>query len=197
MKRMKWIWLLAVIMLVSGGLLSAPQMTYACSCVANGTVMDESARSDAVFEGTVVSMKPSGISLFQSSADAVKTTFHVNEVWKGLVTSDIAVISARSGESCGFEFKSGQRYLVYARETGKSLEVSLCSRTTPYSDAGEDIATLGKGSIPPAPTSGMNNKESSSYIIPLILLLLLIGAVSFLYARKRKRLKSGTSQRSS
>lgn len=177
--------------------MTAPQTTYACSCATSESVTDESGRSDAVFEGSVVSMKQSGISLFQSSADAVKTTFHVNEVWKGLVTSEIAVISARSSESCGFEFKSGQRYLVYARETGKSLEVSLCSRTTQYSDAGEDLTALGKGSIPPAPTSGSNNQGSSSFIIPLILLLLLIGAVTLLYLRKRKRLKSRTSQQSS
>ncbi|MGO4538334.1 hypothetical protein [Paenibacillus sp. 2TAB19] len=198
MKRTKWVWLMLVAaMLVSGGLLSAPQMTYACSCAEIGDVRAASDRNDAVFEGTAVSVKQSGLPLFQSSADAVKTNFHVNEVWKGLVTSNIAVVSANGSDSCGFEFKSGQRYVVYARDTGKSLEVSLCSRTALYSDAGDDLAALGKGSIPPVPQNGLNNEGSSSYMIPLILLLLTIGTIALLYVRKKKRLKSRTSQQSS
>jgi hypothetical protein len=51
------------------------------------------------------------------------------------------------GSACGFPFKEGQEYLVYA-SGGRDLKVDLCSETKPLSEADPDVALfeeLGEG----------------------------------------------------
>jgi hypothetical protein len=40
--------------------------------------------------------------------------FEVERCWKGDVPDTVVVYSARSSVSCGYEFSTGDRYLVYA-----------------------------------------------------------------------------------
>lgn len=91
-----------------------PQVTYACSCVIPAPPLEALEDSAAVFEGTVISVaKPSGI--IQSSADPMQVTFQVGARWKGDLGNQVTVSTAQSGDSCGFEFAEGERYMVYAR----------------------------------------------------------------------------------
>jgi hypothetical protein len=80
----------------------------------------------------------------------VRVTFRVSKVWKGPISATLAVTTARSGASCGYEFESGRDYLVYAEGTDQGLTVSLCSRTQRLSEADEDLAILGDGIVPAA-----------------------------------------------
>lgn len=171
---------------------SFPKDAYACSCAVNDSVMEERDRNDAVFEGTATAVKKP-VSLFStSSASKVKTTFQVNELWKGRVSSRIEVTSALSGASCGFEFQEGQRYLVYARSTGNSLDVSLCSRTALFSSAGHDIVELGQGTVPPQSMSDMGGSSPYIWWIAAVTFILVgVFAVWIVMMQKRKHHKSG------
>lgn len=154
-----------------------PQVTYACSCVIPPSPLESMEKSTAVFEGTVTSMKKSS-KLVQSSGDPMYVTFLTGAHWKGEVGEQVTVSTAQSSASCGFEFTEGERYLVYARggaegadgtggggadgADGKNgaegangnakLTVSLCSRTTLYSNAQEDLNELGAGMSVGSPT---------------------------------------------
>jgi hypothetical protein len=104
-------------------------------------------------------------------------SFQAHEIWKGQAAPTIKVKSAQSGASCGYEFKEGQRYIVYARGAGDALEVSLCSRTSLQTAASSDIAELGSGTIPPAPTEGTNQLTSGKLIYVVVMAILLLAAV--------------------
>lgn len=158
-----------------------------------GSVQESQARSDAIFEGTVTTVKSSTGLLSSSSAKAVKASFQVNEVWKGLVTPTIEVLTAAGSDSCGYEFVEGERYLVYAKATGKALEVSLCSQTVLHSKADEQFLVLGSGSLPPQP-SVEDQLTSDGFTRSLILLLSVIIAASsgILLYRRHKGAKSRT-----
>jgi len=50
------------------------------------------------------------------------------------------VTTTLSDDSCGYDFKNGQEYLVYAnKSSGDNLSVSLCSRTALLSGTRNDI----------------------------------------------------------
>ncbi|GBG09384.1 hypothetical protein PAT3040_04028 [Paenibacillus agaridevorans] len=178
--------LLAIIILASS-LALPPKPVYACSCAISDSVSEALNRNDAVFDGTVVASHTprKWFSFSQSSADPVTWTFEAHEVWKGKVAPRITVTSAQSSASCGFEFREGQRYIVYARGTGDSLEVSLCSRTTLTSAGGSDLVELGSGSIPPKPSSGVDGAEAFGISQVMILLGLIVVLAAAIYAGLR------------
>ena len=72
----------------------------------------------------------------------------VSTIWKGPAYETIFVTTRRDGGSCGFNFKEGQEYVVYAYAHG-FLEgpptVSYCSRTRSFDQAQEDLKWLGEG----------------------------------------------------
>ncbi|WP_169082941.1 hypothetical protein [Paenibacillus sp. PL91] len=190
-KRWIGIWLAAAVF--ASSLLLFPRDASACSCVKPDSIQETISKSDAVFEGTATSIKPSSISLFPSQAKAVKASFRVNEVWKGHVAPTLEVLTANGSDSCGFEFQEGERYLVYAASTGKSMELSLCSGTMLHSEAHEHIEWLGSGSMPPQPSSANQQTDDSIskglYIGIGAIIAVLIG---FLVYRKQKGSKSRT-----
>jgi hypothetical protein len=127
--------------------LSTPGCVFACSCAPPGPPKVELSQSVSVFAGRVTHIeKPSGTII--SSADPISITFQVSTVWKGPAYKTLVVQSARDSASCGFPFEPGQEYIVYARGSETHLLVSLCSRTQPLADAGEDIGQLGQGITP-------------------------------------------------
>ena len=102
--------------------------------------------SDAVFSGEVVDIdRPSP---FKSSAALETDTFRVSESWKGPGGGTLKVRTALMGMSCGYPFKEGQEYLVYAYTGKQGLRVDLCSQTKPFEKAGADLAVLGDGERP-------------------------------------------------
>ncbi|MDY6877744.1 MAG: hypothetical protein SWK90_16300 [Chloroflexota bacterium] len=139
--------LVLALIIAASVLIVGPDRALACSCIPPGPPAEELAKSTAVFAGKVVALDvPTGPVI--SSADPVRVTFQVSTVWKGPVYNTLVVTTARGGASCGYEFKPGQEYLVYARGAETALAVSLCSRTRLLSAAGEDLATLGEAVAP-------------------------------------------------
>lgn len=123
------------------GLLSIISAT-ACSC---GFPRDMSTEeqvaasfnsSSAVFSGKVIS--------FESTwSGKMKATFEVETIWKGEIGKKVKVTTGRGGGDCGFEFKVGEEYLVYAYGED-DLSANICSRTKGLNRADDDISFLGK-----------------------------------------------------
>jgi len=120
----------------------APNTAHACSCVAPGSPIEEMRKSDAVFSGEVVDIHTPVSSRF-SSADPMFVSIEVDRVWKGDVSLHETVRTAQSSASCGFNFEEGRRYLIYANKIDNGISVSLCSRTTLFQNATEDLRALG------------------------------------------------------
>ena len=117
---------------------------YACSCEYPSSPDDALKNSDAVFSGKVLSLQETNTGYMKSSADPVVVTFEVDDVWKGPQTKTITVSTAASSASCGYEFQEGEKYIVYANGQESSLSTGLCSRTTLFANADEDLRSFEK-----------------------------------------------------
>ncbi|HXQ69139.1 MAG TPA: carboxypeptidase regulatory-like domain-containing protein [Pyrinomonadaceae bacterium] len=137
--------LLGVVIVV---LLASPTAN-ACSCGGSGPPCESFGRASAVFAGTVIgerlNERPKGerpkIDEIDWVPRAVK--FSVEQAYSGVTTTEVEVFTGRGGGDCGYGFKVGQRYLVYAYRYQDKLSTSICSRTQLFSQATEDLAFLG------------------------------------------------------
>ena len=116
----------------------------ACSCTNTGTSKQSFDASDAVFLGTVENVAwiynpPSPTEM--SGVEYYIATLRVKQAWKG-VKQPIIKMYTIEGAACGYDFKAGQEYLVYANQTPKEgrwplpvgvLTTSVCGRTSPAS----------------------------------------------------------------
>lgn len=115
----------------------------ACSCIAQ-TVEQAKQDAIAIFEGRVTSIAPEAGS--DPEMPQLLVTFDIARSWQGLRDqTSITLRTAESSASCGYGFRQGTSYLVYATGSAARLEAQLCSRTQPVSDAREDLAVLGEG----------------------------------------------------
>lgn len=74
----------------------------------------------------------------------IRVDFTAVVAFRGIQASTVSVLTAGSGPTCGYEFKQGERYMVYATRTtdGTGLVTGICSRTRLLADAGEDLRFL-------------------------------------------------------
>ncbi|OKL36865.1 hypothetical protein [Domibacillus mangrovi] len=126
-----------------------PSYGEACSCAKPPDVKEEFSLSKAVFRGKVTEIdEKKSVSGFPTKS----VRFEVNETWKGVSQSQVNVTTGNGGGDCGYEFRKGQEYLVYANDSdmyGSSEQtVIICSRTKEISTAQEDLAILGEGQTP-------------------------------------------------
>lgn len=187
MKAGKLLWMSIITAVLLGSFAIGPEQASACSCAFPGTVNEAKQNNDVVFDGTVKGKKEPVRLFTKSSADPVTWAFEVHEIWKGKVSPSIEVTSAQSSASCGFEFQEGMRYIVYARNSGDSLEVSLCSRTALHSAAGQDLAELGIGSVPPQPGPGDATATSLWWVVWVGLATILAAAAIIITIQRKKR----------
>lgn len=100
---------------------SFPSITSACSCAELPGVEEEFERSKAVFSGKVIDIREKR-SLKGYTTKSV--LFEVTNTWKGVEQSQIIITTGQGGGDCGYDFKEGEEYLVYAYEStmyGKRL----------------------------------------------------------------------------
>jgi hypothetical protein len=112
--------------------------TCACSCGASD-FYTEFARSDAVFIGEVLGFSsPAPERPYQ-----VSVTVRVENSWKEVsAPSTMYILTAGNEAACGFAFRVGARYLVYAYRWDGALWASLCSRTHESWPADPDLDLL-------------------------------------------------------
>jgi len=128
--------------LLFGALNASPSQ--ACTCVElNLSVRDqvvlEFGQASAVFEGKVESIETRFIQDALGSFDRRVVTLRVLRVYKGPKEKVMVVRTGTSDADCGFNFKRGGKYLVYAyQESSGQLATSICSRTRRLWRAGAD-----------------------------------------------------------
>jgi hypothetical protein len=110
----------AVALIAIGLVVLLPDCATACSCAYAGAP-GELTYSSAVFSGEVVDFNKKG----PFNATAI---LRVSEVWKGPEQGTLEV-HTRDPAFCGYRFKEGQEYLVYAEGGRATLRIALLSRT--------------------------------------------------------------------
>ncbi|HSC28273.1 MAG TPA: carboxypeptidase regulatory-like domain-containing protein [Vicinamibacterales bacterium] len=94
-----------------------------------------------------------------SAAPARLVRFTVLEAFRGVRSSEVEISTGRGGADCGYRFRPGVEYVVYAVRRGDSqrLAVSSCSRTRPADDAAADLSyarAIASGAQPAGRVSG-------------------------------------------
>ncbi len=126
-----------------------PHRTSACDCAEPGPPCKAFANVPVVSAGRVV--KIATISLKAPSGDPYEDRLiflEVEQSYRGSVGKAAEVVTG-SGD-CGYDFRMGEHYLVYAYphpQSGK-LYTGICQRTRPISEAGDDLEYLSKKDDP-------------------------------------------------
>ncbi len=121
----------------------------ACSCGGGGQPCQEFGAAAAVFVGTVTDVRTQEAKSVEEARREpgwmpVVFKFAVVQPFSGVSGAEVEVSTGSGGGDCGYEFKRGETYLVYAyggRE-GKPLATGICTRTRPVSEATEDFEFL-------------------------------------------------------
>jgi carboxypeptidase family protein len=121
---------LAVAAAVAAGAAS-PRAAEACSCAPPPPPCEVYWLTDAVFTGKVTNV-------VAASNGAEQVTLAIDEKFRGPSMASTLVVE--SGGVCGATLRQGERYFVYASSNGGAYYASLCSRTRPLADAGDDLA---------------------------------------------------------
>ena len=126
--------------------LSAPaSVAHACSCMQQ-TVEQARQTAAAIFEARVLEVSDPAPLDGKAGIPMRKVQLEVVQQWKGVENREqLEVITAAQGAACGYGFREGNSYLVYAYDAEGGLGVSSCSRTKPRDAAAEDLAALGAG----------------------------------------------------
>lgn len=133
---------------------------FSCSCISNGPPCQSFGNTAAVFIGTPTEVKQTTAKLTSSDEEYPQRlfTFQVQEPFRGVNTAQIEVRTGMGGGDCGYNFRLGERYLVYASfDAANGLYgTSICTRTRPVSDAAEDLEYISglKDRAPGATLSG-------------------------------------------
>lgn len=121
----------------------------ACSCAGGSSPCQEYGRASVVFVGTPIAVRtvarPASADRDDLDYWAPRTfKFSIETAFLGITPAETEVSTGLGGGDCGYDFKIGKSYVVYAYKSGKTgrLVTSICSRTNPFENANEDIEFL-------------------------------------------------------
>jgi hypothetical protein len=111
----------------------------ACKCTSPSAPCAEYWQVAAVFAGTAREIRP-----VPDRQGVMAVRFDVDRRGRGVNSASVVVESEpQNGGNCGFTFRVGVRYVVYAQATpGGQLTTSMCSGTKPVTAAATDLAFL-------------------------------------------------------
>ena len=168
---------------------SFPSIISACSCAELPSVEEELERSQAVFSGRVVDVREKR-SLNGYTSKSV--LFEVTNTWKGVEQSQIIINTGQGGGDCGFDFKVGQEYLVYANEStmygAKSLVSTICDRTNELIVLQKDLTILGEGQLPIEEVN-LTGKHEGNQLYIWGAVVIAIGIIFIFILIRRKKAK--------
>lgn len=130
---------------IAGLILVFSASALACSCQFGGSApCQEFWRVDAVFAGTVVGSGNIDIDEGGYKQEMRLVHLTVEQPVRGMQAAEVEVVTGWGGGDCGYGFKIGQRYLVYAYrdEKDQRLSTSICTRTRKLSEADSDFAFI-------------------------------------------------------
>jgi len=119
----------------------------ACTCDIVGPPCEEYWQSQAVFAGKVI--KKSTFYVEEGEGDSrhkyqqVLVRFSIEQVFKGVAGDEVEIVTGLGGGDCGYHFKDGERYVVYAIRSGRDksrLYSGICNRIKLVDEAEEDFA---------------------------------------------------------
>ena len=127
-------------------LLVFSESSYACSCELlpskdsiKKQVKEAKKKSQAVFTGRVLEINE------PSDTNFLLVKIRVESNWKGEERAEIVIVTGKGDGDCGFPFKVGESYLIYAYQIRNGhLSTNICQRTALLHDAEKDIAILEK-----------------------------------------------------
>jgi hypothetical protein len=116
-----------------------PNESDACSCIGPQPACAAVWTADDVFSGTVLEIK--------KSASGKRVTFRVDRMWHSTTNRTVKTLDVETGiggGDCGFPFREGGQYLVYASggRGEQVLSTGICSNTRMLEHAAEDLAYL-------------------------------------------------------
>ena len=157
--------LLGILIVVS----LSSQPVNACTCGGSGSPCESYGKAAAVFVGTAVAVQrnepPKQKDRREVDWSPMVYKFSIEQSYLGVSGTEVEVRTGSGGGDCGYEFKIGQRYLVYAYRYKDNLSTSICTRTRSFSNANEDLAFLGTlSSATPGVTiyGGIRDREGKS-----------------------------------
>jgi hypothetical protein len=128
---MRAVWLTLSIATALG---STPRIADACKCAGpKPSVPDAFNGAALIVEGKVLSHEFVGDSGWHTRVAVTRTH-------KGPIASRVEIIASRT---CAYGFHEGERYLVYAYDTGDGgFSTTYCTRTAKLADARDDLALI-------------------------------------------------------
>jgi hypothetical protein len=135
----------------------------ACSCMTPLTAADQFRSAHLVFLGKVESIEDRRTRIRRfllmvreligqapemdwpayERSNGFEVTFRAVTTWKGPPKREVRVLTGRGGGDCGYPFKVGETYLVYAY-VNEVAYTGICTRTHEAAIAGDDLADLAK-----------------------------------------------------
>ena len=127
-------------------LLISPMRIQACTCLLTflglppcGAYWDAS----AVFTGRVTDISVIPLDLGDGLVGYKQklVRFSIEESFRGTRGRSVEILTGMGGGDCGYDFKQGERYFVYAysNPNNSKLHVGICGRTQPLSEASSDL----------------------------------------------------------
>lgn len=98
--------------------------------------------TSAVFAGTVTDIQELRPRDPAAKVGSQRVIFSVAKGYRNVTSSRIEIVVSPDEAGCGFTFRKGRRYLVYARSESGFLTTGLCTRTRELWSAAADIAHL-------------------------------------------------------
>ena len=141
----------SMVLVTAAAILLSAETGRACTCAGAPSVAQARDQAAAVFSGRVVKVKrvkagsgPERVGWFN-----LEVVFAVTQWWKGVERPTVSVFTNSQSSACGYGFRSGRSYLVYAQGVeGGRLATGICGRTRRMKDAREDLKELGGGEGP-------------------------------------------------
>lgn len=119
-----------------------PSVADACSCAQPPPPRQALEGATAVFTGKVVKVEQVELER--------RVTVEVEKDLKAAGGRQVVVRTGLGGGDCGYGFKEGERYLIYAHGEKDAPATSICTRTCHIDDAEQDLKELD----PPAAAAG-------------------------------------------
>ena len=141
----------------------------ACTCAGAGKPCEAYWDASTVFVGTVTFSTTTKVKEVGYEFTKRLVRFHVDRPLRNIVASDVEIMTGLGDADCGFGFRLGGQYLVYAYSNDdKVLSTSICTRTRPLSQATADLEYVrGLSQAAPGGTiSGEVKLQRPSYQYP-------------------------------
>ena len=112
----------------------------ACSCAAGGQPCHDYWKAAAVFTGTVIYSSTIASKRGEYDVPQRIIRFNIDQRFRGVKGKEVEVRTGLGESDCGYNFRLGGQYLVYAYGEADKLATGICSRTRPISEATDDLA---------------------------------------------------------